>query len=66
MANFPLLLRFKCADGSYGARAHADTTEQACGFLAQWRAQGFTEFDIEDATGQSVSEADLNAPRPQG
>lgn len=61
MAVFPLLLRYKAPDGSFGARVHADTLEQARGFLAQWRDQGFTDFDIEDATGQPVKEASLNA-----
>jgi hypothetical protein len=61
MANFPLLVRYKGADGKWSARVHADTAEQARGFLAQWRKQGFTEFDIEDPGGQPLSEAELNA-----
>jgi hypothetical protein len=61
MANFPLLLRYKKPDGSVGPQLHADHQGQARDFLTQWREQGFTEFVIEDATGQPVKEADLNA-----
>lgn len=61
MANFPLLLRYKAPDGTMSARVHADTVEQAHSFLAQWRKQGFSEFDIEDATGQPVKEESLRS-----
>jgi hypothetical protein len=61
MADFPLLLRYKNPNGSVGPQVHADTLEQARGFLVQWREQGFSQFVIEDATGQPVKETDLNA-----
>lgn len=54
MADFPLLVRYKAPDGTFSARVHADTPKQARGFIAQWREQGFTEFEIEDANGQPV------------
>jgi hypothetical protein len=59
MADFPLKLKCKNPDGSVGPQVYADTVDQARGFLAQWRGQGFTEFVIEDATGQPVKEASL-------
>ncbi len=59
MLNFPLLLRFKPAGGGYSPWVHADTVEQARGFLLQWRQEGYKEFDIEDAQGNPVGEDQL-------
>jgi hypothetical protein len=61
MADFPLKLRYKRADGTVGSGVLADDLQQARGFLAQWRQEHFTEFMIEDANGNPVRVADLDA-----
>jgi len=55
MANFPILVRYKGPDGNWSARVHADTADQAKGFIQQWKEQGHTEFDGEDANGQPIN-----------
>jgi len=61
MPDMPLKVRFKHANGTYSARVMADEVSQVIDYLKQWRSQGHTEFDIEDANGNPVKEADLNA-----
>lgn len=50
MANYPLKVRHKDAQGNWAATVFADTPEQVRSYLIDWRAAGFTEFDIEDVT----------------
>lgn len=60
MAEFPLTMRYRKADGSFGPAAIADDMEKARDFLAQWRHAGYIGFVVEDVAGQRIEEAGLS------
>ena len=59
MIKFPILIRYKQADGRWSAESHADTLEKAREHLASYRRNNYTEFEIRDASGQPFTEDQL-------
>ena len=57
----PILTRYKGADGKWSAAMIANTPKQARRYLEAYRRNGYTEFFIGDADGQSFTERELKA-----
>jgi hypothetical protein len=60
---FPIMTRYKQADGRWSAQSHADTLEQARDHVRQYRQNGYTEIDIVDADGYPIAEDALRGAK---